>query len=334
VPRSAGITVSAVLVIIGSVLTIIFGAVMALGSTVISHSGTTPGVPFNLSHVLVTEAIVVFGFGIWGLASGIGLLNTKQWARISLLIYAVLLVLMSLPAALMIAIVPLPATNNPNLSSSFMLILRYGMLFFYSAIAALGGFWLYFFNTKNVKAEFRGQAAVQSAQGLPLGLPVAAQSGSDGGRPVSITIIGWFLLVGAACMPLMLLLFRVFLPGVHLPLFFLGFFFLGRSASIILVVWMAVQLVVAIGLLKLKNWGRLGALGLQCLGFANTALLLAIPANRATSATHGNNDGDDEPGNVPAGSICVPDVGRIREFAANFHRDFVVSDYGEESIYY
>jgi hypothetical protein len=72
-PRSAGITVSAVLVIIGSVLTIIFAAVMALAYMAISHSDATAKILGNLGYVLVVEAIVVFGFGIWGLASGIGL---------------------------------------------------------------------------------------------------------------------------------------------------------------------------------------------------------------------------------------------------------------------
>ena len=281
-PRSAGITVSAVLVLIGSVLTIIFGALMTLGAAVMSRSGATAQIPGNLGYILVVEAIVVFGFGIWGLASGIGLLNTKPWARVSLVIYAVFLVLMSLPAALMMAVVPLPSSNNPNLSSSFMPILRYGMLFFYSAIAALGGFWLYFFNTKNVKVEFLGPRPIaeSATQALPMGIPAAAQDERDGGRPVSITVIGWFLLVGAAIAPLGLLLFHAFFSEVQLPLFFLGFFFFGRSASIILIVWMAVQLVAAAGLLRLKNWARLGTIGLQCLMLANTVLMVGIPANR------------------------------------------------------
>lgn len=280
-PRSAGITVSAVLVIIGSVLTIIFAAVMALGYVAISHSDATAKIPGNLGYILVVEAIVVFGFGIWGLASGIGLLNVKHWARISLLIYATLLVFISVPTALLMAALPIPDTNDPHLPSGFMSILRFGLSLLYAAFAALGGFWLYFFNTKNVKAEFRGLPPAMGSAASS-GLPVAAaQSGNGGGRPVSITIIGWFLLAGVACAPLGLLFFHGFFSGVQLPLFFLGFFFFGRSASVILVVLIAVQSVVAVGLLKLKNWGRLGAIGLQCFALANTAMMLGIPANRA-----------------------------------------------------
>jgi len=282
-PRSAGITVSGVLVIICSALTIISGAALALGSAVVSNSGATAKIPGNFAYILVAEALVVLGFGVWGLASGVGLLKTKQWARISLLIYAAILVFISLPAAIFITVIPLPNANDPNLPSSFMPMLRFGMSLFYAAFAALGGFWLYFFNKQSVKAEFRGQQLVvePAGQALPLGTPLAAYSGSDGSRPVSITLIGWFLLVGAACTPLGLLFLHGLLSWVQFPLFFLGFFFFGRSALIILLVWMAAQLVAAVGLLNLKNWGRLVTMGLQCLALANTALMAVIPANRA-----------------------------------------------------
>jgi hypothetical protein len=281
-PRSTAITVSAVLVIICSAFTIVSGAVLALGSAFVSNSGATAKIPRNFGYILVVEALVVLGFGAWGLASGVGLLHTKQSARISLLIFAAILVFICLPAAVVIAVVPFPNTHDSNLGPNFLPMLRFGMSLFYAVFAALGGFWLYFFNKQGVKAEFRRQQlAVESlAPAWSLGTPIAVHSGSDGGRPISITIIGWFLLVGAACTPLGLLFVHGVFSGVQFPLFFLGFFFFGRSASIILVVWMAAQLVAAAGLLKLKNWGRLSTIGLQCLALANAALMAGIPANR------------------------------------------------------
>lgn len=82
--RSAGITVSAVVVFIGSAFTILFGAVMVAGSLFMPNSSRLPNVPGNFGYVLIAEAVFFFAFGVWGIAAGVGLVNTRQWARISI----------------------------------------------------------------------------------------------------------------------------------------------------------------------------------------------------------------------------------------------------------
>ena len=142
--------------------------------------------------------------------------------------------------------------------------------------AALGGFWLYFFNRRSVKEQFEGnRPGVEVAvPGLPIATPDAKPA-----RPLSITIIGWFLLVGSALAPLSLLFWHSMFRSVQMPMCFLGFFLFGWSAVLVLAIWMALQLVAAVGLLKLKNWGRLVTIGLQCLGIVNGVILVAVPAN-------------------------------------------------------
>jgi hypothetical protein len=276
-PRSVGITVSAVVVIIGSAFTILGGAMMVLGSLFLSKSSPAANVPVNLGFFVVIEAVMFSGFGGWGLAAGIGLINLKQWARISMLVFAAILVFISLPAAVLLAVIPFPNTNDPNLPSNFMPIMRTGMVLFYAMFAALGCFWLYFFNKQSVKAQFQvREPGLESAAGTPI-----AALGASRARPLSITIIGWFLLIGSALAPLGLLFNSAFFSGLQFPLYFLGFFFFGRSASLILIVWITAQIVAAMGLLKLKNWGLLVTIGLQCLTVVNAALLVGIPANRA-----------------------------------------------------
>jgi hypothetical protein len=194
-----------------------------------------------------------------------------------MLVFAAILVFISLPAAVILVVIPFPNTNDPNLPSNFMPIMRTGMVLFYAMFAALGCFWLYFFNKQSVKAQFQVKApALESAAGTPIAAPGASRA-----RPLSITIIGWFLLIGSALAPLGLLFNSAFFSGVQFPLYFLGFFFVGRSASLILIVWITAQIVAAVGLLKLKNWGLLATIGLQCLTVVNAALLVGIPANRA-----------------------------------------------------
>lgn len=282
--RSAGVTASAVAVFVGSALTILVGAVAILGMLLV-NSRRTPNVPEHLASfmiiAIIAEAVFAFGFGGWGIASGVGLIQTREWARISMVVFAALLVLFTLPAALMMAFVPFPLPRDPNLPANFATMMRMSMVLFYGFFALLGGFWLYYFNTRSVKAQFQGkQAAAQaSAAFLPAEMPSAGRAATAGARPLSITIIAWFLIICSAFGPLSLLYSReVF--RVPLPMCFLGFFVPGQAAAWILMVWMAVQIIAAIGLLRLNNWARLATIALQCLGILNILLLVAIPGNR------------------------------------------------------
>ncbi len=155
-PRSSGITASAVIAIIGSVFTLLGGFFVVLGSIMVPKMEKTPtGV---MTSIFIFEALIFFGFGAWGLASGIGLLKLKPWARISLLIYAAILAFISLPTALLMLFVPFPGVNDPNLPPHFMLFIRVGIALFYAMLAALAIFWLYFFNKRSVKAQFSSAA--------------------------------------------------------------------------------------------------------------------------------------------------------------------------------
>lgn len=279
--RSTGVTISVVVVIAGSAFTILCGALALAGSAVISKLSPPANVPFNLGSVLIVEAIFIFAFGAWGLASGIGLIYLKQWARISLLVFAGILVCIFVPGAAMMAVIPLPASHDPNLPSNFMTVMRIGMALFYGMFAALGGFWLYFFNKRTVKVQFQTMQPVPESAAGDLFVGTAVPVVDQPARPLSITIIGWFLLISCALSPLFLLLNHALLPGFQFPFYFLGFFFFGRGAYMVLIVWMAAQMVAAAGLLKLKNWGLFGTIGLQCLTVANLALLAGIPGHRA-----------------------------------------------------
>jgi hypothetical protein len=286
--RSTGITVSAVIVIIGSAFTVLFGAMMLLGSFVVLNSSRAADAPVNLRYVLVIESFVFFAFGGWGLASGIGLIKTKEWARISTLVYAAILVFLSLPAALAMALVPFPTTSSaddPNRPFNIMLVVRVGGTLLYAMSAALGGYWLYFFNTQKVKAQFRaqqpltevGQAEVPA---LPSGIPSVRFGPDQRIRPLSITIIGWYLIIASALAPLSIVFVNNLFSRLNLPFFFLGFFLFGPTAYLLLIVWMAAQLVAAVGLLKLKRWGLFATIALQCLALLNMVMMVAVPANR------------------------------------------------------
>src|ERR1700722_906675 len=286
--RSTGITVSAVVVIIGSTFTVLCGAMMVLASFVALNSSRAADAPVNLRYILVIEAVVTFAFGGWGLASGMGLLKTKQSARISTLVYGASLVFISLPIAVIMAIIPLPnspGVNDPNPPFNVMLVVRVGMSLVYAMFAALGGCWLYFFNTQKVKAQFRGQQSSMAAgqaelTGAPSEISDVRFGPDQHARPLSITIIGWYLIIASAFAMSSVVFVNTLFARLKLPLFFLGFFLFGPGAYLLLIVWMTIQVVAAAGLLKLKSWGLYTTIALQCLALLNTVMIVAIPANR------------------------------------------------------
>ena len=288
--RSAGVTASAVLTFIGSAFTLLMAAFAMLGALVSSRLPMTRPAPVNLSAIVAVEALFIFGFGAWGVASGVGLLKLKQWARISVIVFAAILVFCCVPAGLLMAFIPLPNTSAANLPADFMTVMRVGMVAFYSAFALLGGFWLYFFNRKSVREQFQAQRPVMDASvqqfswEAPITVPEApavAAPVSRRERPLSISIIGWFLLVTAAFASFSLMLSSQFLKGAQFPMYFLGHLFFGRATYGILIVWSAAQFVAAIGLLRLKRAGLVATVALQCLAIVNVALLAVIPGARA-----------------------------------------------------
>lgn len=279
--RSVGITISAVVVFIGCAFTLLFGGLAALGSAMMSLRPTA-NVPAFVGFLAIVEAVFALGFSGWGIATGVGLINTKEWARISTIVFAALLALFTLPTALFVAFVPLPIPKDPNLPSHFALTIRAGISVFYGLLGALAIFWLFFFNRRSVKEQFRRKRPVldESTQYLPSEIPSAKPAMPSSARPLSITIIAWFLLVGSASLPFFLLYSRTMFRNVPVPFCFLGFFLFGRGAALVLLLWMVVQIGAAVGLLRLQNWARLTTIWLQLFGILNVLLVVAIPANR------------------------------------------------------
>src|SRR5215831_14347850 len=118
-------------VIVGSAFTLLGGAMMVLGSALLSRSSAATNLPMNSGVFLAADAVLSFGFGGWGLASGIGLLYLKRWARISTLVFAGFLLCISLPAAALILLIPLPNSHDPSLPFNFMSVTRIAMALFY-----------------------------------------------------------------------------------------------------------------------------------------------------------------------------------------------------------
>ena len=102
--RFIGITASAVIAIIGSVLTILMSALIVMASitthSILAQNQTSGVSPEASAMTLATVAVTYVGFGIWGIVSAIGALRLRNWARICFAVFGGILAAFSLFVAL------------------------------------------------------------------------------------------------------------------------------------------------------------------------------------------------------------------------------------------
>ncbi len=266
--RSAGVTASAVAVIFGSALALLAGLMVLFAS-----SGGIP-VPENQVHFvkyfMAFTALLLFAVGAWGIATGMGLMRLREWARISMLVFSALLLFLCIPGFLMLLVMPFPppgTTPSPELTKNVLMATKVFLTIFYGVLAVLGGWWLYFFNKPSTKDQFLRFTIPTLAGTAGLSIVTA------GNRPLSITLIAWYLLISA--------LVGVLGLSMNPPVFFLGFFFKGTSASLIMSALAFLQSLIGFGLLKLRPWGRTLAIYYFQFLIFNSLTMVLIPGTQA-----------------------------------------------------
>lgn len=252
--RSGGVTASAILVFIGSGLTLLLAGLLALAFFAVRD---VPAQPPFVRYAMIGVATFEVAFAVWGILSGIGLLRLRKWARISMLVFSGILLFSTLPALLIVPLMPFPAPEGTP--GNFALFMKVFLVVCYGIPAAIAGWWLYFFNKRAVKDQFRGEmAGVVSPTSAPK-------------RPISISIIGWFMVVsGCLCTPFFFL---------HFPVFFLSFLLIGWRASLVMLGWCAIYVIAGVGLLRLKPWGRTISIWVFLFGFLNGAVTFLVPGS-------------------------------------------------------
>jgi hypothetical protein len=244
--RSGGITICAAVVFIGSAATLLFAAAIAFSVTASVPSGNLPP-GFRYAAIFVVVAAVLFA--IWGIASGIGLLERREWARISMIVFSVLLLAIAVPGLLMFLFAKVSAPASPpgtEMTERAVWITRLCGAGVDAFLAGLAVTWLRYFNLAAARSQFSaGGRAIPSAFDLRSAARVGQYSA---GRPLSITIIAGLMVLESLSLPA-LLVFRF-------PMMFLGYFFTGPEELLIVSAYAAVQIALARGLWTLKPWGR------------------------------------------------------------------------------
>src|ERR1700751_1787113 len=103
--RSVGVTISAVIVLVGCGVTLVSSAFMALGLAEIASRGATPQFSKAAGVFLV---LFMLALAIWGIATGINVLHLREWARISVLVFSGLLLVISYAVFFLKKLLPFP----------------------------------------------------------------------------------------------------------------------------------------------------------------------------------------------------------------------------------
>ncbi len=250
--RSTGVTVIAVLSLVGSLFTGLLGAVVAVVPFFVAELAPkkSPFSPGLFKAMMLTAALVYVLPAIWGLITSVGLFRLKEWARISTIVFSVLLILMGGFGGLMAAFLPFPPEAANRAPASIIVGIRAAVGVFWLALLAVGIWWLVFFTLRSVKDQFvpfsaaASSGAAASAGGSVLFAPTSETVSSFPSRPLSLTILAWLMLIGGASLITSLFLRS---PGILFTKILIGW-----PAVLFYLVLAVVHLYVGIGLLRLR----------------------------------------------------------------------------------
>ena len=225
--RSAGVTVIAVLSLLGSILLLVMGSLMLVVFAVGLSKYSAEAQSEAMAKFGMTFSIVVcLALSAWGISSAIGLFRLKQWARISTLIFSGILAFFGVITPIFLLAIPMPPT--PGADPAIMAVVKMGISVFYGCLAAMGLWWLIYLTRPRVVEQFR-------AGKIP---------GPPPRRPLSVTIIAG-LLVLSACSLLLSILLRW-------PTMLFWAVLTGWAANLYILALTAVSIVAGIGLLRLR----------------------------------------------------------------------------------
>ena len=245
--RPVGVTVSAIVAILGSVLALVFAA----GATVALFMPTTRPQPANATSGVIFGALtlaVLAGIGIW---TSVGLFRLRPWARTSILVFAAFLVVGSVFGLVGTMLAPLP----PDTSVDTRNALHIGMALMFGIPFLIAVWWLIQFNTQSTKAAFVSQGAE-----------------TESSRPLSVTIIAGMTIFGGASCVLAIL--------TRQPLFLFGAVFHGWIAGVVYAIYGALSLFIGKGLLDLREEARILGIGWYGFSFLHSAAIALLPALR------------------------------------------------------
>jgi hypothetical protein len=273
--RPVGVIASAIVAILGSILALLLAVLLAATPFI----ATSQPQPPNTAQFAVAGAAMfaaLAGIGIW---TSIGLFRLRSWARTSIMVIAGFVAAFSIFGLLVSLAMPLP----PETTAGTGHIVRRTMVVMFGIPLLVAAWWLVQFNTPSTKTAFTS--------------PV---TGAASSRPLSITIIAWASIVGAASC-----LFPIL---ARLPVFLFGAIFNGWIAGVIYALFGALSLYIGKGLLDLRERARILAIGWWAFGFVHLIVVTLVPSVRQRMFELQRTIEHDQPNPIPFDQGMVTNV--------------------------
>jgi hypothetical protein len=279
VKRSGGVTAAAIVLLAGSTLLVLMAAAMILASVV----ATAVKAPNVLGPgIFYVEAGCELALASWGIATAVGILQLRSWARISILVMSGIAAGMALLCSLgMILVVPI-LRQQPNTPPGLLTFVLVFELVLFGIPLAIAIWWLILFTRKSVGMQFASQTRIVAPEPLVAfqGGIVTSTSATVSLKPqipVSIILIAAFLLLGASFMA-----FTVsFAVRTHAPFILLGVLQTGRASLAAILAMGVIQLALGIALLQKRLWSLDAAIAYGIVAVLN-GLLFFVSRARET----------------------------------------------------
>ena len=279
--RSAGVTVIAILVLLGSALTLLLGVVVLIAMLVAPTPGLEklPGPSFLPKVILAFVSLMYLVPAGIGIASGVGLLRLKNWARISTIVFSVVVVCISIFPAVLTLFMPFPTEPGTSLDPGTITVVRVVMSAFWFCLAAVGVWWLVFFTRRSVRQQFQPATLEKDQLLQEQVLPaqtVAAPVKTEPTRPASITVIASLLMAGSAFM----LIGLVFMGVLQIPAIFFTKLITGWGAAVLYGTLGLAQFFIGRGLWRLRPAARTLALAYFTFSLLNIGVFYLGPGHQ------------------------------------------------------
>jgi len=249
-------------VIVAGIFAILAGACVALLSVAAlilfasARFAKSSLFPAFMLPVLIFFWIFLLLCGLFLSAVGIQVIRLRNWARISLLVIAGLMLffgVMGIAVILVTLFISAPA--DPRVSRGLLAAI---LAIIYGIPTAISVWWLILFTRRSVVAQFHDFAALQAPRA-----PSTMSVFNNPECPLAVRIMGWYL--GSF---LLIIPFIPFLPS-SVPAMYFGKVFFGPAALGVYAFNFALISIPGIGLLLLKRWSYPLTIASQLLASVN-----------------------------------------------------------------
>jgi hypothetical protein len=270
--RTVGVTSIAILSMLGSLLTLGVGILTVVVMFLAPAPEQFAASPLTFKVIFLLISLVYILPAAWGVITAIGLWRLRNWARISIIAFSALLILMAGFSGLMMLAVPFPVGPGSPLTPSAVASIRVTLGAFWLVLLGIGTWWLVFFTRPTVKGQFGRISTPTSGSGFELSQGSVNIMASTSNRPLSISVIAWLLLAGS--------LFILMSLAMRAPAILFWMMLTGWSAVAFYLIFAALQLSIGVGLLRLKPAARIGAIIYLVFGFVNSAVFSFAPGHQ------------------------------------------------------